>query len=142
MKENVVQDRNKVNSKYSRLCPIDLSSSMNTLNCGLCLKHDNLTILPHIMSNARELVFSYYVCLTFMLLCCLSLCGMQLLGSLLYLPPLFSEFQLLWLLVVIIPALSFSLINKNHSEDHIRCSTKKNNNEIDKEVVVSHSITN
>jgi hypothetical protein len=93
MKETVVQDRNKLNSKYSKIYPIDLSSLMNTLTCGLTLRHDNLSLLPYVMSNARELVYSYYICLLFMLLCCMSLCIMQIFGSILNLPPFFSEFQ-------------------------------------------------
>ena len=93
MKDNVVQDRNKINSKYSKIYPIDLCSSMNTITCGLSLKHDNLSLLPYVISNTRNLVYSYYICLTFMLLCSISLCITQIIGSCMNLPTIFSEFQ-------------------------------------------------
>ncbi len=93
MKDSVVQDRNKINSKCSKFYPIDLCSSMNTISCGLCLKHENLSLLPYVISNTRNLVYSYYISLTFMLLCSVSLCLIQIIGSCMNLPTIFSEFQ-------------------------------------------------
>lgn len=93
MKEQVVQERNKLISNYSNSNPIDLNSLMNTVYCGLCIKHENLSLLPHLMCNARELVHSYRICLLFMLMCNISLCAIQILTSMLFLPPIFSEFQ-------------------------------------------------
>ena len=95
MKENLVQDRNKPISKYSKVYPIDLSAVMNTLTCGLNLRHDKLILLPYIMSNARELVYSYYICFLFMIHCCMSLSIMHTIGTFLHLPPFFSELQVI-----------------------------------------------
>ncbi len=109
---------------------------MNTLSCGLNLKHENISILPPLLSLAREIIHSYRIALIFMLMSNLSVSVVQLLCNILFLPPILSGFQVIFLILFTIPVLGYSLINKYESSDH-RCSNKKNKNLINREDIKS-----
>jgi len=114
----------------------ELTVCMNTLSCGLNLKHENISILPPLLSLAREIIHSYRIALIFMLMSNLSVSVVQLLCNILFLPPILSGFQIIFLILFTIPILSYSLINKYESSDH-RCSNKKNKNLINTEDIKS-----
>ena len=79
------------------------------------------------------MVHSYRIALIFMLMCNLSLTFVQLCANVLFLPPVLTGFQVIWLVLVTVPLLSYALIHKNESYD-LRCSTKKNTNLISNDV--------
>ena len=60
-------------------------------------------------------------------MCNLTVSVVQLICNLLFLPPIISGFQVIFLVLFTIPVLSYSLIQKNDSND-LRCSNKKNTN--------------
>jgi hypothetical protein len=95
---------------------IALNVYMNTLCCGLNLKHESICILPPLMSlvkkmniiiirinsnindlifnnKAREMIHSYRIALIYMLMCNLSVCLVQLICNIIFLPPILSGFQ-------------------------------------------------
>lgn len=98
---------------------VSLNVYMNTLCCGLNLKHQSICILPPLMSlvkyfygtfnfnilivpkffigfllfKAREMIHSYRIALIFMLMCNLSVCLVQLICNIIFLPPILSGFQ-------------------------------------------------
>ena len=80
------------------------------------------------------MVHSYRIALVFMLMSNVSVTLVQLICNLLFLPPILSGFQVLSLILFTIPLLSYSLIHKKESND-LRCSTKKNQNLINKQDV-------
>lgn len=120
---------------------------MNTLCCGLNLKHQSICILPPLMSlvnpfilnnnsfvyaetflkkykiKAREMIHSYRIALIFMLMCNLSVCFVQLICNIIFLPPILSGFQVRRFLIVYILKLKLILttcpICKGHFLDVI-----------------------
>jgi hypothetical protein len=109
----------------------NLSTSMNTLSCGLRLRNEFMCTITMLMSLAREMVHFYRVALIFMLMACLSVSFIQIINNFLFLPPIFSGLQVSSLVIWLIPFLSFSLIHKNETNE-LRLSTKKNKNLISK----------
>ena len=73
----------------------ELNVYMNTLSCGLNLKHENICILPPLLSLAREIIHSYRIALIFMLMCNLTVSLAQFTCNVLFLPPILSGFQVL-----------------------------------------------
>lgn len=109
----------------------NLSTSLNTLSCGLRLKNEFMCTITMLMSLAREMVHFYRVALIFMLMACLSVSFIQIINNFLFLPPIFSGLQVSSLVIWLIPFLSFSLIHKNETNE-LRLSTKKNKHLINK----------
>ncbi|CAF0705126.1 unnamed protein product [Brachionus calyciflorus] len=119
------KETNQINREESDI--MDLSEAMNTLCCGINLKHDEICLFPPMMSLAREMVHSYRIALIFMLKSNLAVSLLQLISNLVFLPPILSGSQVTSLVVFTIPLLSYSLVHKNESNE-LRCSTKKNSN--------------
>lgn len=77
-------------------------------------------------------------CFQFMLCCQLSLSLIQVLSSLtLHVPPVLSSRHLLWLLCVIIPSLSLTMMGNQVDTRIMMEATGKNNKYISKEVSIT-----
>lgn len=110
------------------ISPTELAKQLNSLACSLTLHREDPVSLSRLIMEARHYMINVRNSLQFFLCCCLSLSLAQLLTSLLFLPPLLSTGHVLWLVFVILPVLSFSLLGTSCDPQVMTIATGKNLN--------------
>ncbi len=110
------------------LSPTKLSQLLISLPCSLLIHRDDPLSLYRLIMEARNFMNNVRNSLQFLLCCSLSLSVVQLLSSLLYLPPLLTSGHVLWLVFIILPALSFSLMGTPLDPHVMTMATGKNLN--------------
>lgn len=107
-----------------------LSMSLNSITCSLTCQRTNVFPIAALLCEARRLTIGCQNCFLFLLSCQLSLSLLMLFASLALLPPPLTGIQLLWLICVIVPLLSLSLIGTPANSGLMKMITgkrKKNN---------------
>lgn len=115
------------------ISPVELSRRLNALPCALSFHRDELPSLLHLMLKSRWSVstqrtpvlggFSRF-----------SLSVIQLLAALLFLPPVFTIGQIIWLTCITTPLLSVSLIGVPTDPAVMNITTGKNLRKLDRGV--------
>ncbi|XP_050731549.1 transmembrane protein 94-like isoform X3 [Eriocheir sinensis] len=90
--------------------PEEVARALNVLPCSLSLTPHSRVSLVSLIMEARHYMQQVMSCLQFWACCCLSLTFLQLLAATAALPPLLSSGDVLWLVVVVVPWLSLSLV--------------------------------
>nr|CAD7195773.1 unnamed protein product [Timema douglasi] len=104
--------------------PVDLSRALNSIACSLSFRREDPISIFHLimevsaralvgldkLCQSRHYMQSMWNCVQFWMCCSASLCIAQVLGILFMLPPLLPVGPLLWLVCLVIPALSISLV--------------------------------
>nr|CAD7393702.1 unnamed protein product [Timema cristinae] len=90
--------------------PVDLSRALNSIACSLSFRREDPISIFHLIMESRHYMQSMWNCVQFWMCCSASLCIAQVLGILFMLPPLLPVGPLLWLVCLVIPALSISLV--------------------------------
>ena len=108
------------------LSPADISNMLNTLPCSLTFHREDSISLHRIIMEARHFMMNAQNNFQFFFSCSLSLSLAQLFASLLFLPPLLSSGQVLWLVCVIFPILSLSLMGTPLDSQVMNMATGKN----------------
>lgn len=117
------------------LSPMSLAQQLITLPCSLTLHREDPICLYRLIMEARNIMASVRNSLQFLLCCTMSLALVQLLASVLFLPPLLSSGQVVWLVFFVFPILSFSLMGVPLDPEVMRMASGKNLN-LDKRSVV------
>ncbi|XP_064610858.1 transmembrane protein 94-like isoform X2 [Liolophura sinensis] len=120
-----------------KLSPVQLASTLLTLPCSLFFKREDNIHFVQLIAEARHYLMMMRNCFQFMLCCQLSLSLIQVLSSLtLHLPPVLSSRHILWLLCVVIPSLSLTMMGNQVDTRIMMEATGKNNRHINKEVIL------
>lgn len=117
------------------ISPMNLAQQLITLPCSLTLHREDPICLYRLIMEARNIMAGVRNSLQFLLCCTMSLALVQLLASLLFLPPLLSSGQVLWLVFFVLPILSFSLMGVPLDPEVMRMASGKNLN-LDRRSVV------
>ena len=120
-------DLNKKLSK-SFMSPTNLAKQLISLPCSLVLQRDDPIGLHRLIMESRTFMNNIRNSLQFLLCCSLSLSLVQLLGSLLFLPPLLTSGQVLWLVFLILPLISLTLMSSPPDPHVMTVATGKNLN--------------
>ncbi|XP_074599520.1 transmembrane protein 94-like protein l(2)k05819 [Brevipalpus obovatus] len=110
------------------LSPTDISNQLNSLPCCLAFHREDSISLIRIIMEARHFMMNARNCLQFFFSCSLGLTLGQLFASLIFLPPLLSSGSVLWLVIVIFPLLSLSLMGTPLDIQVMNLATGKNLN--------------
>ncbi|XP_071496339.1 transmembrane protein 94-like [Diadema antillarum] len=106
--------------------PMEVTSLLTSLPCSLSFhRSDNISLVA-IIKEARGICNSMVNCFNFMLLGLLAVSGVQLLSTLLFLPPPLSGRHVLWLAAVVLPLLASSLMGSNCQSKVMTQATGKN----------------
>ncbi|KAK3883546.1 hypothetical protein Pcinc_012149 [Petrolisthes cinctipes] len=90
--------------------PTEVARALNVLPCSLAFQSHTRVSLVRLIMESRHYMQQVMSCLQFWACCCLSLTLLQLLAATAALPPLLSSGDVLWLVSVVVPALSISLV--------------------------------
>nr|CAG8456084.1 11001_t:CDS:10 [Entrophospora candida] len=108
--------------------PMALGASFTTLPCGLFMHYDtSLYALTDLIREARRLINGLRLGVAFMIGSLLSISLLLLLSYCFFLPPVFTGYQILWIMWAIIPTLTFSFLFNPHESDTMTTMTVKNN---------------
>ena len=108
------------------ISPTSLAKQMISLPASLSLHRQDPLALHRLIMEARHFMNNMRNSLQFLLCCTFSLSLAQLMASVLFLPPLLSAGQVLWLVFVVLPALSFSLMGTPLDPHVMTMATGKN----------------
>ncbi|CAG8502932.1 3042_t:CDS:10 [Ambispora gerdemannii] len=107
--------------------PLALGASLTTLPCGLFMRYDtSLYALADLIREARRLTNCLIMSSAFMIGGYLSITTLLLLSYIFLLPPIFTGYQILWVLWVILPLLAFSFFFNPHEADTMTTMPVKN----------------
>lgn len=122
------------------LSPMDLNRVFNSLGCSLHFYRDNNISLIQLIAEARHHCITTRNCFILMLSFHITISLIQVLTSLLQLPPVLSSHHLLWLMFVIVPLLSIAQMGAPLDTHIMSLATGKNNEHTHKEIVGQYSI--
>lgn len=121
---------------HAHLTPMHLASSLLSSPCPLLFRnHENISLIQ-LIAEARNHVLSMGNCFKFLLCCHLSLTLVQVLATLILLPPPLSGHQLLWLIFIVVPLLSLSLMGNPVDPRNMTLATAKNCDHINKQMLL------
>ncbi|KAG7210195.1 hypothetical protein KM043_011750 [Ampulex compressa] len=106
--------------------PVDLSRALNSVACSLSVKREDPVAIFHLIMEARHYMTCLWNCVQFWLCCTVTLSLTQALSGFLFLPPLFSVDQVIWLCCLIIPMLSISMVATPMDTTIMQRATGKN----------------
>ncbi|PKK76448.1 calcium ATPase [Rhizophagus irregularis] len=107
--------------------PMALGAAFTTLPCGLFMHYDtSLYALTDVIREARRLINCLKMGVAFILGCYLSISLLLLFSYILFLPPAFTGYQILWVTWIISPILAFSFLFNPHEPDTMTTMTVKN----------------
>lgn len=116
------------------ISPVELSRRLNALPCALSFHRDELPSLLHLVLESRHVGLCLRNALQFWAASAASLSVIQLLAALLFLPPVFTVGQIIWLTCITIPLLSVSLIGVPTDPAVMNITTGKNSRKVDRGV--------
>ncbi|KAL3876613.1 hypothetical protein ACJMK2_034434 [Sinanodonta woodiana] len=120
----------------THITPTHLASILLNIPCPLIFRRNDNTSVIHLIAEARTHLMLMRNCFYFMLCCHLSVSLVQLLSSMLLLPVVIDTQHLLWLLLVIIPMLSLSMMGNTVDPRIMGAATGKNKDHISTEVLL------
>ncbi|KAI1291918.1 Transmembrane protein 94 [Halotydeus destructor] len=128
--QDVIDIDSNLESRVSEdfLTPTELAKLLNSLPCSLQFHREDNVSMHRLVMEARHYMINVRNSLQFFLCCCLSLSLAQLMTSIMFLPPLLSSGHVLWLVCVILPILSFSLMGTPCDPRVMTIATGKNLN--------------
>ncbi|XP_045610382.1 transmembrane protein 94 isoform X1 [Procambarus clarkii] len=106
--------------------PTEVARSLNVLPCSLAFQRDDRVSLVHLIMESRHYMQQVMSCVQFWACCCLSLTFLQLLAATAALPPLLSSGDVVWIVSVIIPVISVSLVAAPTNRAVMNQATGKN----------------
>ncbi|CAL1531562.1 unnamed protein product [Lymnaea stagnalis] len=116
--------------------PIELASRLLSLPCPLFFhREDNIKLVQLIMES-RHYIFAMRNCFYLMLCCLLAVVLSQLVCCLFLLPPVMAVQHVIWLVLVVVPALSLSLLGNPNEARTMGLATHKNINHVNKQMIV------
>ncbi|RUS81084.1 hypothetical protein EGW08_011170, partial [Elysia chlorotica] len=122
------------------LQPTQLASRALALPCPLFFqRHDNIKLIELIMES-RHFILALRNSFYLMLCCSLMLVLSQLLCCLMLLPPPLAVQHELWMVSVVVPALSLSLLGNPNEARTLSMATHKNINLVNKQMVLEFLI--
>ncbi|XP_047127529.1 transmembrane protein 94 isoform X2 [Hydra vulgaris] len=118
--------------------PLELSSLLNSVSCSLRLTREENFPISALLCESRRILFGLRSCFLFLVYCHLFLTILQLLSTCFLLPPPLSGLQMLWLICIIIPLLSISLIGTPNNGKLMKVITGKRKKHSYKEFASSY----
>ncbi|KAK7869540.1 hypothetical protein R5R35_002309 [Gryllus longicercus] len=115
--------------------PVELSRALNSIACSISFRREDPISIFHLIMECRHHMQCVRNCMQFWMCCAGAVSGIQVLNISLMLPPIFSFGQVLWLVCVIIPILSLSLVGKPTDPQVMQKATGKNQNIVNTEVI-------
>lgn len=104
-------------STNDRQPPLAVGASLCSLPCGLFMQYEtSLYAVTQLIRDARRLLGCVRMGFSFYTAGCMSMSLMMLLSFCLLLPPIFTGYQILWVLWVILPILSMSMLFTPHED--------------------------
>ncbi|XP_020292489.1 transmembrane protein 94 isoform X2 [Pseudomyrmex gracilis] len=118
------------------ISPVDLSRALNSVACSLSVKREDPVAIFHLIMEARHYMRSLWNCMQFWLCCSITVAFTSILSAFMFLPPLLSIDQVLWLCCLIIPMLSISMIATPIDSTIMQRATGKNQCIVNGEVML------
>ncbi|KAI8645616.1 hypothetical protein BD408DRAFT_360915 [Parasitella parasitica] len=104
-------------STNDRQPPLAVGASLCSLPCGLFMQYEtSLYAVTQLIRDARRLLTCVRMGFAFYVAGCMSMSFMLLLSFCLLLPPIFAGYQILWVLWIILPILSMSMLFTPHED--------------------------
>ncbi|XP_048256879.1 transmembrane protein 94-like [Haliotis rufescens] len=115
--------------------PMQIASALISMPCPLSFRRDDNVSLVQLIAEARHFTQAMRNCFYLMLCFHLSLTLTQVLASILLLPPTLDTRHLLWLLLVVIPLLSLTLMGNPVDPRIMTMATRKNKDHVNGEML-------
>ncbi|KAG0183213.1 hypothetical protein DFQ29_008573 [Apophysomyces sp. BC1021] len=114
-------------SLNGRQPPLAVGASLVSLPCGLFMQYEtSLYAVTQLIRDARRLLSCVRMGFSFYIGACMALSVMQLVSLCMLLPPLLSGYQILWVMWIIIPILSVSMLFSPHDDNIMLMMPGKN----------------
>eukprot|EP00127_Corallochytrium_limacisporum_P004172 Clim_evm117s157 gene=Clim_evmTU117s157 len=111
------------------LSHMSLSAALNGVPCALNLERNApLSVIFQLIEQARRLMLNYDQIFTFWLGAALFLSSVQLLNTVILLPPIFTGLQLVWIQTISVPMLCLPMLITTPTIDIDRLLVQKNSN--------------
>ena len=121
--------------------PVELSRRLNSLPCALSFHRDELpSSLLHLVLESRHVGLCLRNVLQLWAAASVSLSTLQLGAALLFLPPVLTTGQVLWMSCLTVPILSTSMMGAPTDSRVMNIATGKNIRSVDREVIFTLQI--
>ncbi|XP_035828893.1 transmembrane protein 94 [Aplysia californica] len=116
--------------------PTQLASCLLSLPCSLAYqRNDNIKLVQLIMES-RHYIFAMRNCFYLMLCCLLAVVLSQLVCCVLLLPPVMAAQHVMWLVMVVVPAISLSLMGNPNEARTMSMATHKNTAHVNRQMII------
>lgn len=111
-----VQNKGRLTTN-DRQPPLAVGASLCSLPCGLFMQYEtSLYAVTQLIRDARRLLSCVRMGFAFYAAGCMSITLMLLLSFCLLLPPIMTGYQIIWMMWVILPTLSISMLFTPHED--------------------------
>ncbi|KAI9276049.1 hypothetical protein BY458DRAFT_454486 [Sporodiniella umbellata] len=111
-----VQNKGRLTTN-DRQPPLAVGASLCSLPCGLFMQYEtSLYAVTQLIRDARRLLNSVRMGFAFYAAGCMSMTLMLLLSFCLLLPPMMTGYQIIWLMWIVLPVLSISMLFTPHGD--------------------------
>ena len=117
------------------ISPIELSRRLNSLPCALSFHRDELSSLLHLVLESRHVGLCLRNVLQLWASSVASLSVLQIMAAILFLPPIMTAGQIIWITCITIPILSVSLLGAPTDPAVMNIATGKNSRNVDRAVI-------
>ncbi|XP_023719863.1 transmembrane protein 94 isoform X3 [Cryptotermes secundus] len=116
--------------------PVELSRSLNSIACSISFRREDPISIFHLIMESRHYMQCVWNCVQFWVCCGVTVSAVQVLGILLMLPPLLKTGSVLWLVCLVVPLLSLSLVTNPTDPQVMQRATGKNQCVVDAQISV------
>ncbi|XP_049853191.1 transmembrane protein 94 isoform X3 [Schistocerca gregaria] len=106
--------------------PVELNRMLNSIACSITFHREDPVSIFHLILEARHFMHSVTNSIQFWMCCVASISVVQVLAIIFMLPPIFSTGHIMWLVCIIVPLLSLSLVGKPTDPQVMHRATGKN----------------
>lgn len=112
------QTKGRLSLNSGRQPPLAVGASLVSLPCALFMQYEtSLYAVTQLIRDARRLMSCIRMGFAFYAGACMSLTLIQFLGFCMLLPPVFTGYQILWIMWVILPVLTVSMLFTPHNDN-------------------------
>ncbi|XP_069685217.1 transmembrane protein 94 isoform X2 [Periplaneta americana] len=106
--------------------PVELSRSLNSIACSISFRREDPISIFHLIMESRHYMQCVWNCVQFWVCCGVTISAIQVLGIFLMLPPVLKTGSVLWLICLVVPLLSLSLVANSTDPQVMQRATGKN----------------
>ncbi|XP_031627987.1 transmembrane protein 94 isoform X2 [Contarinia nasturtii] len=121
--------------RTSTISPIYISRQLNAIPCSVSICRDDSFLILSMIELSRRFTNGLWNCIQFWVCCGCMLAIINTICACLALPPILTPFSSIYLICVIVPLISTTLINNKYDADIMNRATSKKHTKFDSKVI-------